>query len=128
METIKLLLEMREAEPVMDGDGSALPPIILKELKRLIRKGARDLQQKWKDSLHLVRKAYDVTGYKIPSVLQKDAWTQYEHLIAFAVRELANARGLKTNTSWRLKKPQQKNDNVLPDSVLPLPLGTEFKS
>lgn len=124
-----ILTEMRESEPIISGDGTAIPPVIVKEIKHNIRKGAKDLSQKWNDSIHLVKKAYDVAGYKIPRITQKDAWTQYEHLIGFAVKELAKTRGFKgPNATWRkttYKNPEE--DTIIPVEKLPLPLGTNFK-
>lgn len=120
---------MRESEPILTGDGSAIPPIIVKEIKHLIRKGAKDLTQKWKDSIHLTKKAYDVAGYKIPSIIQKDAWIQYEHLIGFAVKEMAKNRGFKgPDGVWRTTpyRNRSEEESIIPKSKLPLPYGTKF--
>lgn len=130
MKHFLILNEMRESEPIITGDGTALPPVTIKEIKHLIRKGAKDLTQKWKDSIHLVKKAYDVADQELPKITQKDAWTQYTHLIGFAVRELAKARGAKgPDASWRVSqfKDRGDDDSILPKEVLPLPLGTKFK-
>lgn len=128
---MEFLREMRESEPILSGDGTAIPPTAVKEIKHLIRKGSKDLNQKWKDSIHLVKKAYDVAGYKLPKVTEKDAWTQYEHLIGFAVRELAKTRGSKgPGAAWRTAQPKAlpDSDRVIPLEKLPMPLGTDFSS
>lgn len=128
MKEFEFLREMRESEPRLIGDGTSIPPVAIKEIKHLIRKGAKDLNQKWKDAVHLVKKAYDVAGYTLPKITQKDGWTQYEHLIGFAVRELAKTRGrVGAETTWRTTTPKAfDDDTVISKDKLPLPLGTKF--
>lgn len=122
-----MLVEMRESEPNLSGDGTAIPPIAVKDIKHLIRKGSKDLSQKWKDAIHLVKKAYDVAGYTLPLITQKDGWSQYEHLISFAVKELAKNRGFKGKTDWRTTQSKIKpDDSIISKDKLPLPLGTKF--
>jgi hypothetical protein len=127
----EFLKEMRETEPNITGDGTAIAPVLIKEIKHNIRKGAKDLNQKWNNSIHLVKKAYDVAGQELPKITQKDAWIQYTHLIGFAVRELAKARGAKGPAAdWRISQFKDRGDDntVLPKEVLPLPLGTNFSA
>lgn len=118
----KLLMELKEREPLINGDGTAIAPVIIKEIQSNIRKGAKDLDQNWKSAVHLCRKAFDVTGYEIPAMAEGDAWAQYEHLISVAVRELHKARGSSGQTSkWRSTELKDRsNGKTLPQHVQPL--------
>lgn len=113
---MELLREMREREPLVT-DETSLPPVELKNLIRLIRKGAKDLEQKWKNAIHLTNKAYDVAGFKLPHMSESGAWQQYQQLIGLSVRELAKARGLQgKHSDWRLTEP---SDKLEPKTVIP---------
>lgn len=117
---LKLLLELKEREPMLNGDGTAFPPIIVKEIQRNIRKGAKDLDQNWKNAVHLCRKAFDVCGVEVPLMNTGDAWIQYEHLVSVAVRELHKARGSTGKYSdWR-KNELRKDDSLIPIHMRPL--------
>ena len=117
----KLLNELKEREPMISGDGTALPPVIIKEIQHNIRKGAKDLEQAWRDAVHLCRKAYDVAGHDIPPIADKDAWEQYTHLIAVSVRELHKARGNSGAAGeWRKTEVKRYDDQVIPKSMRPL--------
>lgn len=80
-------------------DFTSLPDSVVKEIQGNIRKGAKDLDQKWKNALELVNTAYHVASVKRPGRSQQGAWEQYESLISFAVRQLSATRGL--NGGWR---------------------------
>lgn len=81
-------------------DLSALPEETIKELKKNIKDGAKDLDQQWANALELVHKAYEVADVQRPDITMRDAWRQYESLIRYAVNELANARGM--DGEWRM--------------------------
>jgi len=81
------------------SDLSQLPDIVFKELKSNISKGAKDLDQKWKNALELTYKAYQVAGVRRPLPSEKMAWKQFEELLAFSVRSLSATRGL--DGDWR---------------------------
>lgn len=84
-----------------EGDEpTMLPAVIVGEIKSNIRKGAKDLQQKWKNALELVHKAYQVANVRRPVPTEKGAWKQYEELIQHAVKQLVATRGL--NGEWRV--------------------------
>ena len=80
-------------------DLSALPDKVMGEIKSNIRKGAKDLQQQWKDALELVHKAYQVTLVRRPAPDQKGAWKQYMDLIGYGVQQLRHTRGV--DGKWR---------------------------
>lgn len=89
---------------LIEGDDtSAHPQILVDELKKNIRAGAKDLTQKWKNALELIHKAYHVSNVRIPSQTEKGARKQYEDLLTFAVHQLAQARGLMGD--WRTTAP-----------------------
>ncbi len=90
---------------------TTLPEVVISELKKLIRSGARDLQQQWADSLELINTAYHVSKIRRPSPSQKGAWRQYEELIKYGVGQMFAARGNKG--SWR------KSDVVYSESTVP---------
>lgn len=77
-----------------------LPEDVVKEINKNIKKGARDIEQKWSNALELVHKAYEVSGIQRPTPELRTAWKQYEEAIAFAVKELAVSRGL--DSDWRM--------------------------
>lgn len=77
-----------------------LPEAVLSEIKKNIRNGAKDTDQKWSNALELTQKAYDVAGVQRPTPDMKNAWKQYEQMLEFAVQQLANFRGLKGD--WRM--------------------------
>lgn len=81
-------------------DLSALTDDTIKELKKNIRDGAKDVEQRWANALELVHKAYEVAEVQRPDITMRDAWKQYESLIRFAVNELANTRGM--DGEWRM--------------------------
>lgn len=80
-------------------DPTLLPEMVIGELKSNIRKGAKDLEQKWKNALELVHKAYHVSNVQLPTPTKKGAWKQYEELIRFGVQQLSATRGIKGE--WR---------------------------
>jgi hypothetical protein len=83
-------------------DPTLLPDILVAELKKNIRAGAKDLEQKWKNALELVNKAFHVSNVQLPTPSKKGAWKQYEELLRFGVQQLAASRGI--NGNWRTSK------------------------
>lgn len=81
-------------------DATKLQPYQVDEIRKKIREGAKDIEQKWANALELVHKAYEVTGNERPTPLQKDLWKTYEDMISFATKELANVRGI--DGDWRM--------------------------
>ena len=80
-------------------DLSELPEGELKKVKANISKGAKDLNQLWASALELVHEAYEKAQIQRPDLTMNAAWKQYEEMIAFAVKELAKARGV--DGDWR---------------------------
>lgn len=83
----------------------ALPASTMDEIQKNIRAGVKPNKEtgqheKWANALHLVHKAYDVTGVQRPTPQMKEMWKQYEENIAYAVKQLAKERGL--DADWRM--------------------------
>jgi len=114
MTSMNMVGDVTESEK---SDMSELPPELVKDLEKNIRKGASDLKQKWSSALELVHKAYDVgyedetvdgEGKKVkstkpvqrPTPQMSGGWKQYEDLIKYAVEQLTKSRGLKAD--WRM--------------------------
>jgi hypothetical protein len=102
-----------------DDEITTLPDKVIRELKGLIRKGAADLQQNWKDALELTNKAYHVGNVRKPTPDQKGAWKQYTDLLSFGVQQLSATRG--RDGKWRKTEPvafteamQQRPDSGTP--------------
>lgn len=85
---------------IESDDLSLLPDAVIGEIKSNIRSGAKDLEQKWKNALELVHKAYQVTNVRRPTPDQKGAWKQYEDLIKYGVQQLSATRGI--DGEWRM--------------------------
>lgn len=75
------------------------PNDTMKALSREINTGAKDLEKDWKDALELVDHSFKELNVPKPTPLQKARWRQYYDLIADAVKQLYDARGLHGN--WR---------------------------
>lgn len=82
-------------------DITTIPDKVVSEIKGLIRKGAQDLQQAWKNALELTNTAYHVARVRLPRPDQKGGWKQYLDLISHAVKQLAATRGI--DGSWRVE-------------------------
>ena len=80
-------------------EASTLPELVIAEIKKNIKLGAKDLAQDWKDALELVHKAYKVANVRMPSPDEVGAWKQYVSLIQVGVKELARTRGV--DGKWR---------------------------
>ena len=88
---------------VLLGEGSdltELPADVFAEVQKNIRAGANDSEQDWANALHLVHKAYEVSGVHRPDPSMKAAWKQYEENIQYAVTQLGKARGM--DADWRM--------------------------
>lgn len=126
-EVFKAMTKMNMEDNINEAektDMSELPPELIKDLEKNIRKGASDLKQKWSNALELVHKAYDVgyqdesidaDGKKVklskpiqrPTPQMAGGWKQYEELIKYAVEQLSKSRGLKAD--WRASSSKVNN-------------------
>lgn len=106
-----MLVEYRERESLQDGDPKQiLAPHKVKQLRVLIRKGAKNLEASWKSGEHLCNKAYKVAGHKIPTPDMADGWKQYEDLLGFTVGVLSSVRG--PTASWRRTEPKIYSNDI----------------
>jgi hypothetical protein len=99
METFSDYLINEATEKKLLDKITTLPEIIIGELKKLIIKGAKDINQNWKDAKELVDTAYHVARIRRPIPDQRGAWKQYEALLKFGVHQLWDTRGNKGD--WR---------------------------
>jgi len=83
-------------------DLSVVPEDAIKDIKKNIKDGAKDLEQDWANAMELTQKAYSVAGVERPTPSERSAWKQYEEMLMFAVNELADARKLCKDKSWRM--------------------------
>ena len=83
-------------------DLSIVPEDAIKDIKKNIKDGAADLEQDWANAMELTHKAYSVAGVERPTPSERGAWEQYEEMLQLAVNELAEARKLSKNKSWRM--------------------------
>lgn len=90
---------------------SKLPAPVYGELTTLIRKGAKDLNQLWKNAFELVHTAYHIANVARPDPSDKAAWSQYEDLLKLAVKSLSDTRGRAGE--WRMSNP------VIAESSMP---------
>jgi hypothetical protein len=82
-----------------DEQLTALPEAVIGELKKLIKKGASDLNQNWENAAELVNTAYHISRIRRPTPEQRGAWKQYEELIRVGVQSLYANRG--ATAGWR---------------------------
>jgi hypothetical protein len=75
------------------------PNDTIKALEREINKKAKDLERDWDCAISVVDSCFKDLKVPKPSPLVTKRWEQYEDLIADAVKQLYDARGLAG--SWR---------------------------
>lgn len=92
--------EFLEENTYKREDMSKLSQQDIDELQRLVREGAKNIEEKWANALELVHKAYEVAQIQRPTPEMNDAWKQYEDLISLAVKELTKHRGI--DGEWRM--------------------------
>ncbi len=89
------LLQLKEG-----SDLTELPHDVMSEIQKNIRDGAKDMEQSWANALHLVHKAYEVSGTQRPDPSMAGAWKQYEENITYSVHQLGKYRGM--DADWRM--------------------------
>lgn len=110
---------LSEANSQKDLDSiTTVPDKVIGEIKSLIKKGASDLAQAWKNALELTNTAYHVANVRLPRPDQKGAWSQYMDMITFSVRQLSASRGI--NGKWRVE-PSSIKEAIEPQQ--PTPIG-----
>ena len=93
-------MKLIQIQEKIDKNLEKIPENVISDLKKQIRKGARDIKQNWANALELIHKAFEVEAVRRPEPSEREAWKQYEELIKYAVKELANNRGL--DSDWRM--------------------------
>ena len=90
------LVSLIEGSSDLDG----LPEDVYNEIQKNLRDGAKDQDHQWANALDLTHKAYDIAGVQRPTPDMKNAWTQYEENLQYAVAQLAKYRGM--DGDWRM--------------------------
>lgn len=99
MKFFQSLLEKKADEkktPVfMETDEkSPFPNDTITALKKKITTLAKDLESEWDSAAVLTNAAFEELEVPIPQAFVKDRWVQYTELLAYAIKQLYNARGL----------------------------------
>lgn len=89
---------------------SELPAASVEHLKRLVTKAAslkrgsrdEDVPDHWTNALELAQWAYEKSNIERPEPFMRNAWNQYNEILAHAVKMLARFRGIKG--AWRLSQ------------------------
>jgi hypothetical protein len=79
---------------------SPFPIDTIGAIEKQINSNAKDLEKEWKDVIHLVNTSFDELKVPIPLAFLKERTVQYQQLIAYAIKQLADSRGFKS--SWTL--------------------------
>jgi hypothetical protein len=99
-----ILLEKKEKQKkivfIETDPQTAFPDDTISALEKDINKKAKDLEVEWKSAIDLVNASFQELNVPIPLSFLKIRTEQYQKLIAYAVRQLAEARGLKA--SWTI--------------------------
>ena len=96
-----ILMEKEKEKKLVfkETDGkSPFPNDTVVAIEKHINKLAKDLEMEWKSAAELVDTALEELEVPKPSLFQRDRWKQYSGLIAVAVKDLYDARGL--SASW----------------------------
>lgn len=98
----KFLAEAKEKEKKIvfkETDGrSAYPANTINAIESQITTLAKDLDQDWKSAVELIDKSFEELDIPKPQPYQKERWGQFNDLIAHAIKQLYQSRGLKA--SW----------------------------
>lgn len=94
----------RNIQKILEAnDLSELPPNVVSDIEKEVRKGAKDINLPWANALELVHASYLAAGAERPSPNMAAAWKQYEKFIQLAVKQLSKYRGVKGD--WRSIAP-----------------------
>ncbi len=102
-----ILLEKKEKEKkepkivfIETDPQTAFPDDTISAIEKEINKKAKDLELEWKNAIDLVNACFEELKVPIPLSFLKIRTEQYQKLIAYAVRQLAESRGFKS--SWTI--------------------------
>lgn len=83
---------------VSDDTNEPYPKDTMVYIQKDINKRTKDKQKDWKSAIELVDSSLDELNVPKPMAYMRERWKQYEEMIAYAVRNLADSRGL--NGKW----------------------------
>lgn len=99
MNFLQTLIEKKKDEkqkPVFieTDEKSPFPNDTITALEKKITTLSKDLETEWESAVTLVNSAFEELNVPIPQAYVKDRWIQYTELLAYAIKQLYNARGL----------------------------------
>ena len=102
MRFVEFLLESRKKEKkvvfIETNGRSPFPKDVMTSLQKEINKNCKDLEKQWKNAASVVNYSFNELDIPIPMANKKERWDQYKECLAYAVKNLADARGLNTST------------------------------
>ena len=101
MQPLKLILEKKKEKKeekivfIETDPQEAFPTDTIAALRKGINRNCKDLEKEWNGAVEVVDATFE--EFKVPKPLAhlRKRWQQYNSLIAFAVKNLYDARGLK---------------------------------
>jgi hypothetical protein len=102
MRFLEFLAEGRKKEKKIvfqETDGrTPYPNDTMTSLNKEINKNCKDLEKVWNNAVEVVNHSFNELDIPIPRANLPARWSQYKELIAYAVKNLYDARGL--NGGW----------------------------
>lgn len=80
-----------------------VPYAKIEQIRKLVRQGAMNPDMLWSNALDLVHRAYQAAQVSRPMPSLKDAWTQYQEILEYAVTQLQQATNKRIrDDSWKV--------------------------
>lgn len=103
MRFLEFLIEARKKEKrlvFIETDGrSPFPNDTMTSITKEINKNCKDLEKEWKNATEVVNYSLNELDVPIPTANLTARWDQYKDLLKYAVKNLADARGINGNWS-----------------------------
>jgi hypothetical protein len=79
-----------------ETDGrSPFPNDTLTSIQKEINKNCKDFEKDWKNAVEIVNYCLNELNVPIPKANNLERWDQYKSLLAYAIKNLYDARGMK---------------------------------
>lgn len=79
---------------VSDDANVPFPKDTMVYIQKAINKNSKDKQKIWKSAIELVDSSLDELNVPKPLAYMRERWIQYNEIIAYAVRNLVDSRGI----------------------------------
>jgi len=97
-----ILNEGRPPKPkgifVSDDTNEPYPKDTMVYIQKAINKNSKDKSKDWNSAIELVDTSLDELNVPKPLAYMRDRWSQYTEMISYAVKNLADSRGM--NGKW----------------------------